>query len=127
MTRPTTTPAERLLAAREQASRELKWPVTDPRVQALAALIIAHEQVQVRMLAGHTFAVSDLLALNAALKEARAQNPNALLPIEGIQMEICKTITGICPACNAHIPGYADYEPLDEPDPLPPGNVRFWG
>jgi hypothetical protein len=108
-------PAERLQQARQQAARELKWPVTDPRVCQLAALLVAHEAVQIKMLSGHSFSIPDLLSLDAALKEARAQNPYA--DVEPLEVHVVKSATALCPKCRA--------EMESEPDAPPAEPLRF--
>jgi len=85
-----------MLNARKQASKELRLPATDPRVAALGALILAHNSLQARMAAGASFDVSELLALDRALAEARAANPP---PIEPLTVKIVDGTRKTCPFC----------------------------
>ena len=95
--------AQRLIDAREAASKELNLPVTDWRVRRYALLMNAHDNLTARLLAsaGEGFDVDALLKLDNAMQEIRAT-----LPPEQIKVAVkfVEGISGVCPKCRAEIP-----------------------
>jgi hypothetical protein len=114
---PTTPGAQALADARRQAARELKLPVGDARVHQLAALIVAHNALQIKIAAGAQFSVTELMQLDGALKEARAKfTPHEPLRVDLI---LAETVTGICPLCNGEVPDYVAAPPSRPARPAP--------
>jgi hypothetical protein len=115
---PTTPGAQALADARKQAAKELRLPATDPRVHQLAALIVAHNAIQVRIAAGAEFSVSELMQLDGALQEARRK----FRPLElKVDLQIAEGVVGVyrCQKCG-HENHINDYTPQPEPAPSRP-------
>ena len=75
--------AQRLLDAREAASKELKLPVTDWRVRRYALLMNAHDTLTARLATGGEVNIDALLKLDNAMQEIRSS-----LPPEGIKVDV---------------------------------------
>jgi hypothetical protein len=93
--------------ARKRAAKELKLPVSDWRVQRLAVLVSAFDQVQAQMAAGKVVNIDDMLKIDAALAEVRAS-----VPVQHVvSVELVEGPIEHCPACGWH----RDQQPPPEP------------
>ena len=113
----TTLGAERLLAARDVAAKELGVPVTDWLVKRYAVLMVAHDNAEVELATGGGN-IDHLLKLDEAMQAVRASAPTKPKTVE---VKIVEGVRGIykCRFCgrqNELKPG--EYTPL-KPDKPP--------
>jgi hypothetical protein len=110
--------AAKLLAARKAAIAELhaldgkERGVGDHDVIRLSGARMMVEALTMRMLGGDAVGPSDLRQANAMVDEALSASGTKL---PTIRLTFCKTVTGICPKCNARIDDYHAATPSAPP------------
>jgi hypothetical protein len=107
--------AKRYYELKRQIAGRTDLPDDSPRLDYLAMLWLQMDRVRARMIHDDdNVSAAELLALQNAVTELSPE------PTHNVNIQVCRTLTGICPLCHGQIDlGEPNGQPQHEPPPGP--------